>query len=211
MVLVLAVVPAVSLACQNGWPGWPPSPKCNVTLSASRHCITAGSSVKLTAKARPCPAGATFALQTKGSAGWTTLTTSPAGKCGTAVFQVTPTCTTCYQVVLTWSNGGSATSNPVCVKVMPKLTLTVTPPTYGSGIGISGTLVPAGTGNVCITISQVLHCWRVVQVAKLSVPLTQGPGNSSVFATSWAGASGNSTYVITARVNGACAIQVIKT
>ena len=199
--LVLVLVPATSLA-------WGTTTK--VTLKASPSSVVAGNPVKLTATASPCPAGATFALQAKGSSGWTTIMTSPAGKCGTVIFKVSPVQNTTYQAVLSWGYS-SATSNAVCVKVMPKLTLCVIPPTYGGGVTISGTLVPGWTGhNVCITISKVVNCWRTVKVATLSVPLTQGPGNSSLFATSWAGASGNSWYIFTAKVPGACVIKVIK-
>jgi len=213
MVLMLAVVPAASLGHATA--------KCTfqqskVTLSASRGCVTSGTSVKLTAKASHCPSGATFTLLSKGSSGtWATVGTSPASKCGTAVFNVVVVRNTQFQAKLTWPQG-SQTSNVACVKVCAKLTLCVAPPTYG-GVAISGTLVPGWNGgNVCITIAKVVHCWRTAKVATLTAPLTQGPGDSSVFATSWAGGMSNTTYVFTAKVaktadfNGACVTKVVK-
>jgi hypothetical protein len=201
--LVLVLVPAVSL-------GWGNTTK--VTLKASPASVVAGDTVKLTATASPCPSGATFTLQSRPAkdGSWADVATSPAGKCGTAVFKVTPMCDTRYQVILKWSHC-SAMSNPVCVTVRAKLTLCVKPGMYGGGVCIKGTLVPGWTGGkVCIRIAKVVHCNRTVKVATLSVPLTQGPGNSSVYATTWAGAHSNTTYVFTARAKNACAIRVIK-
>ena len=104
-----------------------------------------------------------------------------------------------YQVVLKWGHS-SVASSTACVKVTAKLTLCVKSGMYTKGVAISGTLVPGWAGGkVCIRIAKVLHCNRVMNVAKLSVPLTQGPGDSSVYATTWTGAC-NATYVITAAV-----------
>jgi hypothetical protein len=156
-------------------------------------------------------------LQAKRTSGgsWTTVTTSPAGK-GTVTFKVAPVRNTSYQVILKWSHS-SLTSKAVCVRVTAKLTLCVKPGMYGGGVAISGTLVPGWTGGkVCIRIAKVVHCNRTMQVAKLTVSLTQGPGDSSAYATTWTGASGNATYVFTASVAstadfaGTCVCKAVK-
>lgn len=212
--LVLVLVPAVSLGhATSKWA----SQKCKVTLCADRGCVLAGTTVKLTAKAWPCASGTTFTLMSKVSpGGWTTVATATPDKCGKAIFKVTVMRSTQYQVTATWPKG-SATSNVVCVKVQPKLTLCVQPGQYGGGVSISGTLVPGLTGGkVCITIAKIVHCNRLMKVATLTVPLTQGPGDSSVYATTWAGPTDHGTYVFTAKVAGspgfcgACAIKVVK-
>ncbi len=210
--LVLVLVPAVSLGhATSKWM----NQQTKVTLSASRTCVQSGDSVKLTAKASPCPSGATFTLLSKGSSGtWTTVAASPAGKCGTVVFKVTPIRNTSYEVTVLWSHG-SVTSKPVCVKVKAKLTLCVKPAMYGA-LAISGTLVPGWTGgNVTITIDRVFRGCKTQRVAMLIVALTPGVGDSSVFATNWT-ALGHNTYIITVKVAntanfcGACASKVVK-
>jgi hypothetical protein len=212
MVLILAVVPAVSLGhCTSKCIFW----NSKVVLSSPQRCVTAGSSVKLTAFVTMCPAKATIALQTLGSTGtWTTVATGTP-KCGTACFNVTVTCKTSFRAVLT-SSKGTVISNTVCVCVAPKLTVGAKPGQYAGGICISGTLTPAETGNVCITITRPWHCFFAQVVARLSVPLTAGPAGSSSYAVTWAGGVKNTCYTITASVpktpslGAACASTHIK-
>jgi len=205
--LVLVVVPAVSLA-------WGSSP--TVTLKASPTSVVAGQTVKFTASVTSCPAGATVTLQSKGSSGsWVNVNTAPV-KSGVAMFKVAVMRNASYQAILKWSHS-SVTSKAVCVKVTAKLTLCVKPAQYG-GVAISGSLVPGWAGGkVTVTVAQIVHCNRLNVVATLTVPLTQGPGDSSVFATSWTNAHyGHGTFVITVKVAktadfaGACASKMVK-
>ena len=208
MVLILAVVPAASLGHSTS--------KCfvwqKVVLRSSRSCVTAGSSVKLTACAVACPSKATISLQSLVSGTWTTVATGTP-KCGTVTFVVTPTCKTSYRAVLT-SSSGTVTSNKVCVCVAPKVTLCIKNGTYGGTIVISGTVTPAETGNVTITIDKVGRWCHTQRVATLTVALVPGTGSSS-FATNWTG-TGGTCYVITVKVpktaslEGACASKQIK-
>ena len=185
MVLILAVVPAVSLGSAT--------PKCffqfnKVTLSASRSCVASGTAVKLTARAIPCPKNGTFTLYAKNSAGvQTTVGTAPAGSCGTAVFTVTPVRNMSYQVTLTANGIKPVSSCWTCVKVCAKLTLCVTPGQY-CGLAISGTLVPGWPGGkVTVTICQYINCWHTMKVATLTATLHQGSGDSSTYAVNWTG------------------------
>lgn len=222
-VLVLALAPATCLAHHNGWPSWHghwPNSHSKILLAASRTLVAAGSPVTLTASVRQCPWGAVITLQAKGSTGpWTTVATTPA-KWGKATFNVAPLRNTAYQAQMTCSRGGAQTSNVVCVRVMAKLTVCAQPGTYGVGgmpVVISGTLVPAWPGGqVRITIATLTRCWHTHVVACLTVPLTPGTGDSSMYATTWPNGVAHTCYVITAMVSrtadfwGGCASTRIR-
>jgi hypothetical protein len=176
--------------------------------------LAEGHSVKLTACAVLCPAKASISLQALVSGTWTTVAAPAPVKCGKVVFTVKPMCKTSYRAVLT-SSSGTVISNTLCICVVPKVTLCVREGTYAS-IVISGTVSPAEPGaNVTVTIDQVVRCYHTTRVATLTVPLTPGTGNSSMFATNWAGGTSHTTYVITVKVaktaclEGVCATRTI--
>jgi hypothetical protein len=190
LVAVALMLPGAALA-KGKYGAW-------VNLRASDPTINSGTSVSLMAKVHPATGSVTLQAHLAGGE-WADVATKAVPVSGQVSFTVTPYRHTWYRIVWKRDSMPTTISNVVWVKVFAQIHVYAEPGVYASGqgtpISITGMVIPRfPNGQVFINIT--VGC---MTVAHFPVNLTPGPGDSSVFATTW-NALAPGTYKINARV-----------
>ena len=180
----------------------------NVQVRLADQVVTAGEQVTITVMVRPAEVGTKVTLYRMPAGGdWEVVGTKLVGEpSGKVTFVDSPTRHTWYRAKWTWLEGRSLWSNTAWQKVKALLTVQAKVAVYQQGMGtpvtIYGKLIPAWNGQ---TVRVSIARWEsgcLVPVASFAVPLTPGPGDSSLYSVTW-NAMMSGDYVVRAQVKRA--------